>query len=172
MQTCDTLFRHRQSCRKFTGEPVSLDALTSILEAGRLAPSAVNGQPWHFYAVTDSKAHAEVAATLQSFAAQAGAFIVVVETPPSLTVRAANHLKKHQFPQMDIGIATAQMVLQAEAQGIAQCILGWFNEKKLKRVLNVKKRARIRLVIALGQAADATVRPKKRKAREDVITYV
>ncbi len=170
--TVDQLVKNRQSCRKFTGEPVASKSLNTILEGGRLAPSAVNGQPWHFYAVTSPTLQAKVADALQSFASLAGAYIVVVETAPTLPVKAANRLKGHQFPQMDIGIATAQMVLQAEALGIAQCILGWFNERKIRVALGLKKKQRIRLVIALGHAKNPEVRPKKRKAVEAVITYV
>ena len=170
--TFEQLVKNRQSCRHFTGRLVETETIAKILEAGRLAPSAVNGQPWHFYAVTDASARASIAKGLQSFAAQAGAYIVVVETASSLPVKAANRLKGHQYPQMDIGIATAQMVLQAEALGVAQCILGWFNERKVREVLHVKKGQRIRLVIALGEAKNPEIRTKKRKTVEAVITYV
>ena len=43
----------RRSIRRYTGEPVTEDEITSLLEAGMAAPSASNQQPWHFVVVTD-----------------------------------------------------------------------------------------------------------------------
>ena len=45
----------RRRVRKFTDTPVSEEVLNNILEAGRLAPSATNSQPWYFIVVKDSK---------------------------------------------------------------------------------------------------------------------
>lgn len=45
----------RRSIRKYTGEPIEEADITSLLEAGMAAPSASNGKPWHFVAVTDTK---------------------------------------------------------------------------------------------------------------------
>lgn len=44
----------RRSVRKYKSEPISEEVLTNILEAGRLAPSATNNQPWHFIIVRDT----------------------------------------------------------------------------------------------------------------------
>jgi nitroreductase len=52
----------RRSIRRYSGEPVSEDQITSLLEAGMAAPSANNRQPWHFVVVTDRR-------TLQALAA-------------------------------------------------------------------------------------------------------
>lgn len=46
------LCKQRESCRSYTDEQVSDEALRTIVEAGRLAPSACNSQPWKFYVVT------------------------------------------------------------------------------------------------------------------------
>ncbi|MDR1965757.1 MAG: nitroreductase family protein, partial [Synergistaceae bacterium] len=78
------LCRQRQSCRSFSGERVERAKLEKCVEAGWLAPSGCNGQPWSFVVVDDPKKTAEVAKCAQpmgnnGFTDKAGAFIVVLE---------------------------------------------------------------------------------------------
>lgn len=47
------IIKKRHSVRKFTGKKISGEDLKTVLEAGRLAPSWINVQPWHFIAVED-----------------------------------------------------------------------------------------------------------------------
>src|SRR5271157_5221869 len=47
------LAKQRYSCRKYLDKPVEKDKLMQILEAGRIAPSAANYQPWHFVVIQD-----------------------------------------------------------------------------------------------------------------------
>ena len=60
--------------------------------------------------------------------------------------------------------------LMAEELELGTCILGWFNEKNLKNLLNINKNKRGRLVIAIGYPADKTVRKKVRKDLNDIYT--
>ena len=60
--------QQRRSIRSYQDKPVEREKLEKILEAGRLAPSARNIEPWHFIAVTDSeKRKALSGGTWQSF---------------------------------------------------------------------------------------------------------
>ncbi len=52
MDVLEAIFT-RRSVRKYTGEPVSEEALQTILRAGSYAPSAMNRQPWHFVVIRD-----------------------------------------------------------------------------------------------------------------------
>ena len=52
METFDTI-KKRRSVREFTGEPIPTPDLEKIIDAGRLAPSGNNRQPWEFIVVTD-----------------------------------------------------------------------------------------------------------------------
>ena len=79
----ETLYLHRQSCREFSGKPVSEELIQKICELALLAPSAVNAQPWQLIAVTGEKKQ-EVLAAIQhlgmnKFASKASAIIVVAE---------------------------------------------------------------------------------------------
>ena len=78
----------RQSCRAYDEErAVEPEKLTAVLEAARLAPSACNGQPYHFTVCRGETAKAVAAAVtgmgMNKFAAQAPVLIVVSESPMS-----------------------------------------------------------------------------------------
>jgi nitroreductase len=47
------VIRVRRSIRKYKGKRIEEEKLVRVLEAGRLSPSAVNKQPWHFILITD-----------------------------------------------------------------------------------------------------------------------
>ena len=68
---------------------------------------------------------------------------------------------------MTLGIAANQLCLQAAALGLGTCMVGWFDENKVKRLLGVDKKRRIPLLITLGYS-DAPVRQKVRKPVEEI----
>lgn len=57
----EDFFRTRRSVRKFTDRPVEEEKLMAILEAGRIAPSAHNYQPWHFLVVREEEGRKRLA---------------------------------------------------------------------------------------------------------------
>jgi nitroreductase len=56
----DNVIRHRYSVRSFTNEKVDRNFILEILEAARMAPSAVNYQPWHFIVITEPEILADL----------------------------------------------------------------------------------------------------------------
>ena len=87
-----------------------------------------------------------------------------------MTVGAGANLKEHDYRSVDIGIAAAYFTAEATAQGLATCILGWFEEKKLQTLLHLRRP--VRLVIAVGYAAPGDpLRAKKRKTMEELTTW-
>ena len=166
----------RQSCRAF--DPVRTPdraVLTQVLEAARLAPSACNSQPYHFYVAVDGTARAVGAATqslgMNKFAGDCPAFIVVVEQPYNRSAAVGAKLKDQDYRAADIGLAVSQLVYRAHELGLSTCILGWFDEKTLQALLNTN--ARVRLIIAIGYArADDALRTKKRKSLEELVTWL
>ncbi|MDD3947018.1 MAG: nitroreductase family protein [Clostridia bacterium] len=167
------LIEKRESCRKFDGRAVEQDKLMRCIEAARIAPSACNGQPWSFILVTEDALVNAVRDAVQGqgmnkFCDNCNSFIVVIEEDTVLTSRIGAMIKHTDFKPIDIGIATAHLVLAATAQGVATCILGWFAEKKLKEAFHIKSSKRVKLVIALGYAASDTLREKRRKKLEDI----
>ncbi len=162
----------RQSCRSYEeGRPVEPEKLLSILEAVRLAPSACNGQPYHITVCQGEKAQAVAAACtgmgMNKFAKQAPVLIVLSEEPYVKSAAMGAKLKGNDYRSMDIGIATAYLTAEAAVQGLGTCILGWFDDEKIRSLCGLSRP--VRLVITLGYPTDAP-RSKKRKELSELVT--
>jgi nitroreductase len=171
------LLGSRQSERKYLDRPVEREKIERITEAGRLSPSACNGQPWHFIVVDDPAVREEVAAATESeilrvnqFVRKAPVLIVVVRGKSNLTSRAGDLIKQMDYSLIDIGIAAASIIYQATAEGLGTCILGWFDQKKIKKVLGIPSQKRVELVISVGYT-DNRLREKMRKPPGEVTTF-
>ena len=163
----------RQSCRSYDEtRAVESEKLAAILEAGRLAPSACNGQPYKFTVCRGETAQAVAKACaglgMNKFAVQAPIVIVVSEMPYVKSAAMGAKVKGNDYRSIDIGIAAAYLTAEATAQGLSTCILGWLDSDKICGICNLEGPAR--LVITLGYAKDETIRPKKRKERAELVT--
>ena len=165
----------RQSCRSYDEtRSVEEEKLTAVLEAARLAPSACNGQPYHFTVCRGNAAREVAAATMgmgmNKFAPQAPVCIVVSEEPYVKSAAVGARLKKNDYRSIDIGIATAYLTAEAAAQGLATCILGWLDDEKIRAVCGLTQP--VRLVITLGYAKEGDkLRTKKRKDLSELVSY-
>ncbi|HPN73155.1 MAG TPA: nitroreductase family protein [Candidatus Omnitrophota bacterium] len=161
----------RRSVRSYKKHsPIPRKHLEICLQTARLSPSACNSQPWKFIVIDDPSLLERVAKEVISgahkmnlFAADASAFIAVVVENLKPAAWAGGKIMGTDFRLTDAGIAAAHLVLQAEDLGINTCILGWFNEKKLKRILGVPGSRRIPLLIAMGYEEKKNIREKDRK---------
>ena len=166
----------RQSCRKYDAErPVEREKLDAVLEAGRLAPSACNGQPYHL-TVCHGDAAKKVAACvtgmgMNKFAADAPVLIVISEEAYVASAALGAKIKKNDYRSIDIGIVAAYLTAEAAAQGLATCILGWFDDEKIREICALDQP--VRLVITLGYAQpDDALREKKRKSSDELIRQI
>jgi len=165
----------RQSCRSYDpARPVEEEKLQAILEAGRLAPSACNGQPYHITVCKGEAAKKVAAATtgmgMNKFAAQAPIQLVLSEKPYVASAAMGARLKGNDYRSIDIGIVAAYLTAEAAAQGLGSCILGWFDDEKIRAICGLD--APVRLVITLGYAkADDPLRTKKRRELDE-LTHV
>ncbi len=164
----------RQSCRSFDPDrDVEQEKLDAVLEAGRLAPSACNSQPYRFTVCRGDAAKRAAKCVMgmgmNKFAADAPVMLVISEESYSPTAALGAKVKKNDYRSIDIGIAAAYLTAEAEAQGLSSCILGWLDDAALRAVCSVDQP--VRLVIALGYAkADDPHREKKRKSRTALVT--
>lgn len=164
----------RQSCRAYDeGRAVEPEKLNAVLEAARLAPSACNGQPYHFTVCRGEKAKAVAAAVsgmgMNKFASQAPVLIVVSEKPYVKSAALGAKVKGNDYRSIDIGIAAAYLTAEATTQGLASCILGWLDDGKIRDICGLDQP--VRLVITLGYAKEGdSLRPKKRKALSELVT--
>ena len=171
-----TIAETRQSCRSYDPDrPVEQEKLNAILEAGRLAPSACNGQPYHFTVCRGEAAKTVASATMgmgmNKFAADAPVLIVISEEPYVKTAAFGAKVKKNDYRSIDIGIAAAYLTAEAAVQGLGTCILGWFDDAKVRAVCGVEHP--VRLVVTVGYpSAKDVLRDKKRKPLEKIVTEV
>lgn len=178
MNTFLELSQSRQSDRAFdASRPVEKEKLIRILEAGRLAPSACNSQPWHFIVVDEPELKNKVAdatATkilgLNHFTKQAPVHIVIVEEKVNFSSGIGTMVKDKYFAHVDIGIVASHITLAAADEGLGSCILGWFDEPKMRSLLNIPSNRRVLLDIIIGYSTQ-TWREKKRKKTEEIISY-
>lgn len=166
----------RQSDRSYIDKAVEPEKLERILECARLAPSACNAQPWHLIVVDKEEKRHQIAEAASSralgmnhFSWEAPVHIVIVEEKPNFTSKAGGWIKKKHFPLMDIGIVAEHICLAAAAEDLGSCMIGWFNEAKVRRTLEVPDDKRIPLIITIGYT-EKPVRAKMRKNADEIIT--
>ena len=166
--------QERQSCRSYAADrAVEDEKLQAILEAARLAPSACNGQPYHLTVCRGELAKEVAKATtgmgMNKFAVDAPVQIVISEKPYVKSAAMGAKVKGNDYRSIDIGIMTAYLTAEATAQGLSTCILGWFDDAKIRKLCEID--GTVRLVITLGYAKEGDVlRAKKRKDMDELVT--
>jgi nitroreductase len=173
------LIRVRQSVRRYAVRSVEREKLESLRESVRLAPSASNSQPWKVILVDDPELSKQVAKatfsrviSFNKFTIEAPVLAVLVVEKPKLITQIGGRIKGLDFPLIDIGIAAGHFCLQAAELGLGTCMLGWFNEREIKRLLHIPRQLRVGLVITLGYPADDyPLRPKSRKKADEMSSY-
>lgn len=140
------LIKGRRSVRHFTGRPVDDEAIHTIMEAGRWAPSGLNNQPWRFHVVRDP-AKKEAVAGLTHYSrvvAEADVLIAVFIHKPSMY----NPTKDHQA----MGACLQNMLLMAHGLGLGAVWLGEIlkNADQVRRVLGLDEDLELMAVVALG----------------------
>ncbi|MBE0639626.1 MAG: nitroreductase family protein [Bacteroidales bacterium] len=172
------LIQQRFSARKYLNKPVEPEKITRCLEAARLAPSASNSQPWRFIVVNNPGLKEKVAAetystllTFNKFVHQAPVIVVFVIESPKLITQIGGRIKNKEYSLIDIGIAAEHFCLQATEEGLGTCMLGWYNEKAIKTLLNIPASRTIGLLVTLGYPDYETVPSKKRKTFESLVSY-
>jgi nitroreductase len=170
----DELMLARRSVRKYQAKAVEPEKLRALIEAVRMAPSASNTQPWKLILVDDAEIKDRVARatfsktfSFNQFAAEAPVIAVLTVEKHSVLTQVVGWLKGRPFYLMDIGIAAAHFCLQATELGLGTCMLGWFDEAEIKKILKIPRAIRVALVITVGyEAENRQPRPKVRKTAD------
>ena len=163
----------RQSCRGYDeSRAVEPEKLNAILETGRLAPSACNGQPYRITLCRGETAKAVAAAVsgmgMNKFAVQAPILMVISEMPYVKSAALGAKVKGIDYRSIDIGILAAYLTAEAAAQGLGSCMIGWLNSDKIQSICNLS--GPVRLVITLGYAKEGDPqREKKRKPLSELV---
>jgi nitroreductase len=143
--------RRRRSVRHYTGEPIPREHLEQIVDAGRMAASGYNRQPWTFIVITD-RAMIERLRVAADWMDKAGAIIAVVLDPTS------------EFWLEDGAAAIENMLLAVTALGYGACWLEGDTlplETEFKPLLGVPAEKRLLTLIPVGVPAEWPTRHKK-----------
>ena len=154
---------------------VEQEKLNSVLESARLSPSACNGQPYHITVCKGEYAKKVAGAVtgmgMNKFAADVPVMLVISEKPYVASAALGAKVKNNDYRSIDIGILSAYITAEATAQGLSTCILGWFDDKKIRDICSLD--STVRLVITLGYAAEGDkLRAKKRKELNELVNTV
>lgn len=159
------LARQRFSVRRYEHREVPDDMINDVLEAGRLAPSAANRQPWVFLLVRSERQRRALGEAYPRDWFWMAPVIIVVCTAPS---RAWIRSDGKNYADVDGAIAMDHMTLCAAAQGLGTCWIGAFDPAKVRRVLNLPAELEPLAMTPLGYPAEPP-RDKSRKPLADVV---
>lgn len=161
------LCRARYSCRKYQARPIENEKLDYIRECVRLAPSAVNRQPWRFIVVDESRPElfAKVKETYhRDWINDVPAIILCLKNETECWTRRYDN-KPHA--DIDLAIAIEHLCLAATEQGLATCWVCNFDINQFHDIVPVPEGWEPVALVPIGYAADEEA-PKVRKEPGDV----
>lgn len=177
------LMKWRRSVRNFSSRKIERKTILKILEAARIAPSSSNRQAWHFV-VIDNRSHIEqipkqviLGEQIATKWLKEAPLVIAGCYTKAFTHRIAK-VFDHENYLVDVSIAMTHIALAATALGIGTCFVGWYNHRKLKKLLNIPKRYNIAVLMALGYPAKEStekaiggIEARSRKALADIVSY-
>ncbi|MEW6592267.1 MAG: nitroreductase family protein [Candidatus Hadarchaeota archaeon] len=132
----------RRSVRTYAQKPVPKRKLEKVLEAARLAPSAVNYQPWRFIVVTDQGKREKIS--------DGQRWAGFLKDAPVVIVGCGDRKASPKWHVIDVTIAMQNMVMEATAEGLGTCWIGSFDEKVVKRLLKIPAQMKVVAMLTLG----------------------
>ena len=152
------LIHTKRAVREFTNQPVPEDVIREILEAGRLAQSSKNDQPWHFIVIRDRETLRQLSTCGKYAGHLAGAdFVIALVIQPGY--------------DFDLGQAAAYMQLAAWDHGVASCIASMWEPDRAKAILGVPADKQFDTAISFGYPAKPPGKIKDRRALEEIVRF-
>jgi nitroreductase len=163
------VIKKRRSVRKYKSDPIPEDVLSRILEAGRVAPSAKNIQPWRFIVIKDPSTKKGIAEASrgQLWIADADAILVGCILNKIAWGRMGGYMSSGP---VDISIALDHMILAAANEGLGTCWIGAFVEKEVKDILQVPDDVTVLALTPIGYP-DEEPKDRGRKDPEQIISF-
>lgn len=162
------LIETRYSVRKFSDQKVEKETILKILNAARIAPSAVNFQPWHFIVITDDKLKSKICEGYRGEWLQ-GAPVLIVACGDHETSWKRRDGKDHL--DVDVAIAVDHLILAATDLGLGTCWVCAFDAEHTRSVLELPSNLEPIALIPLGYPGDGPVPMKKRKSLSEIVTW-
>jgi len=164
------LAKLRYSCRNYDSKPVEQEKLDLVLEAGRIAPSAANLQPWHFIVVRQKENLEKIRKVYPR-----DWFI----TAPCVIVLCGDHnlswkrKDKKDHCDIDVAIAADHMTLQAADLGLGTCWICNFDVQLCSKLFNLPANLEPIVLLPLGYPLDQSDPDRhgsKRKPLKDIVS--
>jgi len=167
------LIRSRESIRNYDpNRPVPKEILMKILDAGRLAPSACNNQPWKFLVVSSPAILEKIHACYhREWLKDAPHILVLIGLKDQAWVR---NYDGYNYLETDVSIAMTHMILAAENEGVATCWIANYNPSMLDDVLKPAANQHIFGLTPLGYPKPGFQKTflKKRKSMEEMVEFL
>jgi len=167
-----SLILSRESVRSYDSlKPVSKDTLLKIVNAGRLAPSAVNYQPWKFVIISSKEVLQKIHKCYgREWFHEAPHVLLIVGDKTRAWVRSDGYCSI----ETDLAIAMTHILLAAENEGIASCWISNFDLPLLRKILNLRENERVYSMTPLGypKADYQKKKIKERKELKDIIVWL
>ena len=161
------LVKMRHSVRSYEDRPVETEKLDYIMECVRMAPSAVNFQPWKYKIITEP----ETLKAIQTAYAREW-----FQTAPCVIVACADHdtswhrqADGKDHADIDVAIAVEHLCLAAAEQGLGTCWVCNFDVPRCAEVLNLPENLTPVALIPVGYSVKSEIPEKKRKAIEEIL---
>lgn len=166
------LISTRESIRNYDREKlVSRDVLNRILEAGRLAPSACNIQPWKFIVISGSDVLGKVrTAYHREWFRNAPHVLAVVGLKDQAWRRSSDG---YCSVETDAAIAMTHIILAAENEGVGTCWIANYDTEKLSEALCLKEDQVVFGITPLGYPENGFCKNgnKKRKPLDEIVEF-
>ena len=165
------LAKSRYSCRKYTQEQPSRKEIEKVLDIARLAPSAVNYQPWKFIVVDEPELLKQLKSTYARAWLQEASIVIAVCGDHSAAWRRDDG-KDHT--DVDVAIAIDHLTLAATDNGLGTCWICKFDSQKAASVLNVPDPWEVIALIPIGfpaDKADTERHERLRKPFEEIVSF-
>lgn len=178
-ETLATIYQ-RRAVRKYKDIPVDKALIEQIIDAGRMAPSAMNRQLWKFYVLTDRKLINSLSPLIVKVANKVMALVnsIIHSTTTDIIFHNAPVVifitgpKKNPWVALDIGMCCQNMMLAAKSLGLDTCPIGFakFLEKTDKiSILGMSRSEQIALALIVGYGDE---QPSVHERRTDNVKYV
>lgn len=167
------LITKRESVRDYDSHrPIDKGTLERILNAGRLAPSASNRQPWTFVLVSSEDMLAKVRPCYEKeWFQNAPHILIIIGHKDHSWVRSYDG---YNSIDVDLTIAMDHIILAAESEGVGTCWIAAYDPDMLAEVLDLKENEVIGCITPLGypHAGYESHRPKQRKSLDEIVRYI
>lgn len=163
------LITRRYSTRKFENRPVEKSKILKVLEAARMAPSAVNYQPWHFIVVQQKENLETIHKTYPREWFKAAPAIIIACADHSESWKRS--IDGKDSADMDVAIAVDHLTLQATELGLGTCWVCNFDTERCAEYFKFPSNISPIALIPIGYPEETTIPPKKRKPLEDIVHW-